>query len=493
MYWTLRPRQAASYNRVAEILQRGELRVSTIASPLTLTNVNGNRSGLDYELAQRFAEYLGVRLHITVRQNLSQLFDDLDQQRADLLAGALVYDSRRAQKYRAGPVYYTVSQQLVYRMGTPRPRSLANLNENNLTIAAGQSVAEHLRELKQQKYPELTWRVDQQHSSRQLLAEVASGKLGYTIADSAAINLFQRVHPRLAVALDITDEQPVTWFTRRDADQSLSAALLDFFSFLHEDGALSRLDEQYFGHGESFDYFDTRSFLHAVDTVLPDLRPLFEKYADNIDWHLLAAIAYQESHWDAQATSPTGVRGLMMLTKETAQSLQLTDRLDAEQSISGGARYLYQLMEKIPKTIPKNERIWFALAAYNMGYAHMLDARELTRMQKGSPDSWADVKQRLPLLSQKAWYSKTNYGYAAGRQAYHFVENIRKYQISLVGYLQEQKRQQNLQLTQQATTSDGLTTTPVTPASSPFASDVVAEKNQTTTPNIPFPESRQPP
>ncbi|STF83807.1 putative lytic transglycosylase [Escherichia coli] len=203
---------------------------------------------------------------------------------------------------------------------------------------------------------------------------------------------FQRVHPELAVALDITDEQPVTWFSPLDGDNTLSAALLDFFNEMNEDGTLARIEEKYLGHGDDFDYVDTRTFLRAVDAVLPQLKPLFEKYAEEIDWRLLAAIAYQESHWDAQATSPTGVRGMMMLTKNTAQSLGITDRTDAEQSISGGVRYLQDMMSKVPESVPENERIWFALAAYNMGYAHMLDARALTAKTKGNPDSWADVK-----------------------------------------------------------------------------------------------------
>lgn len=121
-----------------------------------------------------------------------------------------------------------------------------------------------------------------------------------------AISLFQRVHPEIAVALDVTDEQPVTWFTQLDDDQTVSAAMLDFFNSINEDGTLARLEEKYLGHGDDFDYVDTRTFLRAVDSVLPDLQPLFEKYAEEIDWKLLAAISYQESHWDAQATSPHG-------------------------------------------------------------------------------------------------------------------------------------------------------------------------------------------
>lgn len=439
--WPSIPWFGKAENRIAAIQARGELRVSTIASPLTLASVDDKPYGLDYELAQQFAHYLGVKLKITVRQNISQLFDDLDNDDADMLAAGLVYNSERIKNYQAGPVYYSVSQQLVYRVGRYRPRTLADISDSQLTIAPGHVAINDLRELKEKKYPDLSWKVDEKRGTSELLSQVADGTLPYTIADSVAISLFQRVHPELAVALDVTDEQPVTWFTQKDSDNTLSAAILDFFNNINEDGTLARLEEKYLGHGEDFDYVDTRTFLRAVDSVLPDLQPLFEKYAQEIDWRLLAAISYQESHWDAQATSPTGVRGLMMLTKNTAQSLGLNDRTDAEQSISGGARYLQDMMGKVPETVPEEERIWFALAAYNMGYAHMLDARALTAKTKGNPDSWSDVKQRLPLLSQKPWYSKLTYGYARGHEAYAYVENIRKYQISLVGYLMEKEKQ----------------------------------------------------
>lgn len=438
--WPSLPWFGKPENRIAAIVERGELRVSTVQSPLTYATINGKLYGLDYELAQQFADYLGVKLKVTVRQNISQLFDDLDHGDADLLAAGLVYNSERVQSYQPGPTYYSVSQQLVYRVGSYRPRSLSNVTADQLTVAPGQVVINDLQTLKEKKYPDLAWTVDDKRGSVDLMQAVIDGKLNYTIADSVAIGLFQRVHPELAVALDVTDEQPVTWFSLKDSDNTLSAAMLDFFNNMNEDGTLARLEEKYLGHGDDFDYVDTRSFLRAVDNVLPDLQPLFEKYASAIDWKLLAAIAYQESHWDPLATSPTGVRGLMMLTKNTAQSLGLSDRTDAEQSISGGMRYLQDMMDKVPDSVPQEEKIWFALAAYNMGYAHMLDARALTAKQKGNPDSWADVKQRLPLLSQKPWYSKLTYGYARGHEAYAYVENIRKYQISLVGYLQEKEK-----------------------------------------------------
>ncbi|HEO9677951.1 TPA: membrane-bound lytic murein transglycosylase MltF [Klebsiella aerogenes] len=438
--WPSLPWMGKPENRVDGIIARGELRVSTINSPLTYAAINNKDYGLDYELAKRFADYLGVKLKVTVRQNISQLFDDLDAGKTDMLAAGLVYNTERVKNYQAGPTYYSVSQQLVYRVGGNRPRTLAGINAEQLAIAPGHVALNDLQALKESKYPDLNWRVDEKRGTTALMQAVIDGTLEYTVADSVAVSLFQRVHPELAVALDISDEQPVTWFSEKSEDNSLSAAMLDFFNSMNEDGTLARLEEKYLGHGNDFDYVDTRTFLRAVQNTLPDLKPLFEKYARQIDWRLLAAIAWQESHWDPQATSPTGVRGMMMLTRNTAQSLGLTDRTDAEQSLDGGMRYLQDMMAKVPEAIPKEERIWFALAAYNMGYAHMLDAMALTKKQKGNPNSWSDVKQRLPLLSQKPYYSRLKYGYARGHEAYAYVENIRKYHISLVGYLSEQER-----------------------------------------------------
>ncbi|BEO15004.1 membrane-bound lytic murein transglycosylase F [Serratia marcescens] len=425
--------------QLQEIISRGELRISTLNSPLTYFNTKQGPGGLDYELAKRFANYLGVKLVVIPHQNINDLFDDLDDDDADLLAAGLIYNLERLSRARTGPAYYSVSQQLVYRLGTPRPKSFADI-KGKLAVASGSAHVSTLKQLKQDKYPDLAWESSSDLTSKELLERVADGKLDYTLGDSVTIALLQRIHPQLAVAFDVTDEEPVTWYLKRDGDDSLYAAMLDFYSQMVDDGTLARLEEKYLGHVGSFDYVDTKTFLSAIDSVLPNFRPLFEKHANEIDWKLLAAIAYQESHWNPQATSPTGVRGLMMLTRATADGLGVNDRLDPEESIQGGALYLQRLMAKVPDSVPEDERIWFSLAAYNMGWGHMLDARKLTKTQKGNPDSWVDVKQRLPMLSQKRYYPQLTYGYARGREAYNYVENIRRYQVSLVGYLQEKER-----------------------------------------------------
>jgi membrane-bound lytic murein transglycosylase F len=438
--WPSIPWQRGSGDQLQNILSRGELRVSTLNSPQTFFNGPDGDLGFDYELASRFADYLGVKLVITPRKDVEQLFNDLQDHKADVLASGLIYNPERLKAFRSGPEYYSVSQQVLYRQGSVRPKSFADI-KNSLVVSAGAAHIDTLAGAKA-KYPDLNWGVTHRYSPSELMQQVAQGKLKYTLGDSVTVALLQRVYPRLAVAFDATEDEPVTWyFNKQSDDDSLYAAMLDFFNQISEDGTLERLEEKYLGHVGDFDFVDTRTFLNTIDSKLSSLQPMFEKFADGIDWRLLAAISYQESHWDPEATSATGVRGMMMLTRATAQGLGVDNRLDTEQSIRGGARYLNHLIDSLPASIVEDDKIWFALAAYNMGFGHMLDARQLTVEQKGNPDSWVDVKQRLPMLNQKRYYSKTTYGYARGTQAFNYVENIRKYQISLVGYLMEKEKQ----------------------------------------------------
>ena len=142
---------------------------------------------------------------------------------------------------------------------------------------------------------------------------------------------------------------------------------------------------------------------------------------------LIAAIAYQESHWNPQATSETNVRGMMMLTEDTAKRLRVRDRLDARQSIGAGARYLADLKRSLPARIAEPDRTWIALAAFNIGTGHLEDARVLAVRRKLNPDSWSDIKKTLPLLAQTELADDTKYGVARGGQAVVFVETVRAY------------------------------------------------------------------
>jgi membrane-bound lytic murein transglycosylase F len=151
-----------------------------------------------------------------------------------------------------------------------------------------------------------------------------------------------------------------------------------------------------------------------------------------MDWRLLAAIGYQESHWNPEAVSPTGVKGIMMLTHDTARMMGVENREDPKESILGGARYLMRVKRKIPERIPEPDRTWFTLAAYNIGFGHLEDARIITEMLDGNPDDWFEVRANLPLLTQKKWHSRVKRGYARGWAPVHYVDNIRSYYEALM-------------------------------------------------------------
>lgn len=425
-------------HQVKRIISRGELRVSTINSPLMFFNDKQEASGFDYELSKRFADYLGVKLRINIRSNINQLLNDIENGNSDFITVGLLYNEKHLDKAQAGPSYYTVSQQLIYRKGTNRPRSLNDVKGKFIVTTDSVQVS-ILQQLKQ-KYTNLQWVETSHYNATELLQLLAEGKIDYTIENSIVVAIQQRIHPNIAVAFNVSNDHNLNWYMKRSKDNSLMQAMLNFFNKSKEEELLTHLDKKYFHHVvASFDYFDTLSFITAINKTLPTYKHLFKKYAKNIDWRLLAAISWQESHWNPLATSPTGVRGLMMLTVPTAQTMGVSDRLDPEESIKGGAAYLQYLISRLPRTIASDDYIWFALSAYNMGLGHVLDARKLTRIQGGDPDRWLDVKARLPLLSKKKYFDKLTYGYARGYEAYCYVENIRRYYQSLVDYPQSKE------------------------------------------------------
>ncbi|EGQ7851500.1 membrane-bound lytic murein transglycosylase MltF [Vibrio vulnificus] len=436
-----------------QIKQRGVLRVGTLNNQLSYYIGPDGQAGLDYELARQFADELGVRLEIKTAFRQSELFPMLKRGDIDLVATGLSQTPRVIKQFRPGPSYYYVSQVVVYKNGALRPRNLNQLieyqnaktksdGEESNELAAAQTLqvvkqSQNVTLLKslQNEYPELKYTTVSDADNYDLLRRVSAGELRFAISDSIELSLAQRLYPDLATAFEITEDQPASWFVRRSPDESLYALMIEFFGDISQSGELARLEEKYIGHIGTFDYVDTRAFIRALDSKLPQWAPLFEQYSAEFDWRLIAALAYQESHWNPLAKSPTGVRGMMMLTLPTAQSVGVKNRLDPEQSIRGGVEYLRRIVARVPESIPQHEKIWFALASYNVGFGHMMDARRLTKKQGADPDSWGDVKERLPLLRQKKYFSQTRYGYARGDEAKNYVENIRRYYQSIIGHV----------------------------------------------------------
>jgi len=422
-----------------KIQKRGDIIMGTINSTLTYSQNDNGYSGLDYELAVKFADYLNVKLTIKEYDSLNELFLALDDNQVDFLGAGLTLTPKRAEKYRSSPPYYYVSQKMVYHKGTYRPREVADV-KGPVSVLKHSSHAEALTALSRENSAIEINLVDNEDQET-LLRKIAEKEIKLAIVDSSTLAQKQRYYPALAEAFTVSEKQPVAWLIKRDLDDSLYSGMIEFIGNKYSDQTIAHLEEKYFGHVEHFDYVDTRIFLNRIEKTLPKYEALFKKYENSdVDWQLLAAVSYQESHWNPLAKSPTGVRGMMMLTLSTAEYVGIKNRLDAEQSVQGGAKYLAQLINRLPDSIKENEKVWFALASYNLGYGHVMDARRITTMKKQNPNSWSDVKDNLPLLHQRQWYKKTRYGYARGREAQHYVNNIRQYLLTLTWFVQEREK-----------------------------------------------------
>jgi membrane-bound lytic murein transglycosylase F len=415
---------------LAEIQARGELVVISRNSPTTYYVDKSGATGFEFALSELLAQSLGVELQMETAFNLRDLFTRLRRHTADMAAAGLTLTERRAISYPHSIPYGTLTPQVVYVAGKKRPRSIADLTNRDIAVLTGSSHLEMLRTLQRSEYPQLQWQEVDEADTMQLLELLKTGEADVAIIDSNEFALQQSLYPRQKVAFDLSSEQDMVWYFPPEIDNTRLIAFVDnFIRRLQEDGTLERLRERHFGHTAGVSRISAHVFARNMRQILPRYEKLIRQIAIEyrMDWHLLAAVAYQESQWNPTATSPTGVRGMMMLTKSTARELGVENRLDAAQSLRGGARYLKDIRRRLPKSVHEPDRTWLALAAYNIGLAHLEDARILTKRQGGNPNLWQDVMERLPLLQKTKYYKTTRYGYARGLEAVTLVQNIRHY------------------------------------------------------------------
>ena len=382
---------------------------------------NGAGAELEQQLVALFAKQLQINIKLLpVAQ--SQVMPSLLANKAHIAAAGM--RSNEIIGINFGPSYQTL-RELVVCNGR-RPRRLDELLSKDLAVVAGSSQESALREA-QKRLPALHWSARNEQTAIELLAEVAADKLECTVANEEQLALARNFDAGLNAAFDIATPSRLAWAFAPDSDVELIAEAQQFFAAIKQDGTLRHLLDRYYGHNERLDPVDAVAFITKTRTVLPHFRSLFEEAATltGIDWRLLAAIGYQESHWNPLATSRTNVRGMMMLTEDTADRMNVSNRLDARQSIMAGARYLQLLKEQLPLRIDEPDRTWLALAAYNQGYGHLEDARVLAERSKLNPDIWADVKKVMPLLAQEEYYLALKHGRARGGEAVIFVETVR--------------------------------------------------------------------
>ncbi|PMR70107.1 membrane-bound lytic murein transglycosylase MltF [Halomonas heilongjiangensis] len=422
-----------------EILARDFLSVHTRNTPTTYYEGRQGPTGFEYELMRRFVDHLGVSLTLDASHNIPEVLETVRRD-GDLGAAALPLDPTLDGVIFSRPIL-DLQPLLVYRRGLPPVKRLDDLDGLAIATLGGSGTDLVLREL-QAEHPGLSWRESIDLEVAELLGLVENGTLDAAVVFDHQFRLNRLFFPGVERGFVLGEPLSMAWAFPAGRGLGLVEEANRFLEALRVEGELDQLVARYFGHDDYLEYVGARTFITHVNERLPGYAELFRDAARDtrFDWKLLAALGYQESHWDPEATSPTGVRGLMMLTLPTAGELDVDDRLDPEQSISGGARYLRSLKDRLPESITGDDRLFMAMAAYNVGLGHLYDARDIAERRGGDPDRWADVREALPLLQEREWHSKTRHGYARGGEPVLYVRNIRRYH-EILAYMDRSQQQ----------------------------------------------------
>ncbi len=408
----------------------GVLHVITRNAPSVYYEDREGPTGYDYELASRFADHLGVELRVRLAEGNSEILPVMDQGYAHIGLTGLSENNGWEGRFRTLANGLTSKSVVIYHRGEEHPTDVKALaGSDTMVHLAGET--NHLRHVEtiRERLPSFLYSVHPDLDAAGILERVESGEFRVAVVDANELALNHVFYPNVKRAFTISEEEAITWLFPLAHDNSLYKEAKAFLAEIRADGTLAHLRERFYGHLGQLGYVGSLTFERHLSERLPQYIDLFRAHGDKtgVDWRLLAAMGYQESNWREDAVSPTGVRGLMMLTRTTAKYVGIDNRLSPEQSIEGGARYFRRVHRQIPDAVPEPDRTWFALASYNVGFGHLQDARQLTRAAGRNPNRWLDVKEFLPLLSQKEWYSKTRFGYARGHEPVIYVQNIRRY------------------------------------------------------------------
>ncbi|MBE0515026.1 membrane-bound lytic murein transglycosylase MltF [Sulfurimonas sp.] len=414
-----------------EIKEQKILNVALLNSPSTYYIGPDGPKGFEYDLLNAYSQYLGVELNITVANTTKEALELSKNPNIHIISASLAKTKIKEKNFNFGPSYFEAQQQVVCYRGMlwqgHFPKSIEDLAGLKIVVGEDTSYSETIESLREDGF-DINATYTSEFSTEELLAKVATNEIDCTIADSNIYALNQRYFPKIALAFSVSNREQLAWILAQDSKE-LKEDMYSWLNGFNQSGEMARLKDHYYSFALFFDYYNTKTFYDRIKTRLPKYKSFFEKYGEKYDipCTVLAAQSYQESHWNPKAKSYTGVRGLMMLTQSTARMVGVKNRLDPEQSIEGGAKHLRELLKRVPPEVSGEDRLKFALASYNVGLGHILDAQKLAERMGLNKNVWSDLKKVLPLLAQKKYYKTLKHGYARGSEPVRYVDSIYDY------------------------------------------------------------------
>jgi membrane-bound lytic murein transglycosylase F len=412
-------------NALKKIKKTGQITVITRNNAHCFYTYRDTPMGFEYDLAKAFSDYLGVKLNISLPP-WGNLTDTLNRGEGDFIAASLTIIPSRENLMDFSEEYLEIQQMAIVHVNNYKIRELNDLENQTLHVRQGTSYEERLKEL-QKEGLNFTLKTYKDLPTEELIRMVAEKEIEATIADTNVALLNRRYYPEIKLGFPIEEPQSLGWAVRKGEAELLNE-INKFIKKIKEDGTFSRIYEKYYANIEVFDYVDLVKYHQRLETRLPNYQTIIQKEADKhgFDWRLIAAMIYQESHFNPKAKSYTGVGGLMQLTLATSADMGVKNRFDPVQSIKGGIKYLKKLYDRFEES-KRPDRILIALAAYNVGYGHVRDAQKLAQEKGLNPNTWSSLKETLPLLRYSKYYKKTEHGYCRGTEPVRYVNSILTY------------------------------------------------------------------
>ncbi len=421
----IKKQQTALY----KIFKEGKIRMITENSPNSYYIYQDQPMGFEYELAKEFAAFLQVDLEV-VTPSYDNIFSYLDMNKGDFIASGITITDKTEQEMFFSQPYMDVEQKFIYHKSRLPIKSIKDLPGRTIHITKNTKYHDRLIELKESGI-NIDMVVHDDLSTEELIRMVSDQEndVNYTVADSHIVRLNRRYYPDISIGISLQEKEHIGWAVRK-GNTALSDKMVQFFDIIKHNGVFNRIHQKYYGHlAINLNYSDLKAFHSDVELRLPKYQKAIIREAQNhgFDWRLIAALIYQESRFDPKARSNTGVRGLMQVTEKAAKEMGITNRRDVMQNLKAGIGYLSYLYLKFNDVHDTMDRIKFALASYNIGYGHVLDAQRIAKFKGLDPNLWVSINDTLPLLSKPGYYAKTKYGYVRGHEPIRYVKKIFAY------------------------------------------------------------------
>lgn len=424
-----------------EIKKRGTLRAMTTYSATSYFLYRGEPMGYEYQLLERFADYLDVELEIVVSDDIDSMFYHLNNGEIDLIAHGLTITQERKEKVSFSEYLYLVNQVLVQRKPDDWRRMQWNAIERYLiqdpieligdtvSVRKNTSYLARIENLSEEIGGEIV--VDTlpgRLSTDEIIQMVVNNEIKYTIADNNIAGINASYYPILDIGVPISFSQRIAWAVSKNSDELL-LAVNDWIIEMKKETDYYVIYDKYFKNKRDFRRRVKSEFYSINNNRISEFDGLIQKYADEIgwDWRLLASLVYQESRFEPGASSWAEAEGLMQIMPATAAELGIEDRSDPEQSLRGGTKYLSQMYRNFESVPDSLERIKFTMAAFNAGLGHVEDAQRLALKRGLNPNIWeGNVEKMILALSYPKNFRDpvVRYGYLRGIEPYTYVGQI---------------------------------------------------------------------